>query len=41
MRVSVFKMSVYGCRIRGAVFDNTVTAGKLWWEDGMKYMALL
>src|SRR6516162_4315630 len=40
-RVSVLKMSAYGCRIRGAVFDNTVTAGKLWWEDGMKYMALL
>ena len=41
MRVSVFEMSIYGCRIGGAVFDNTVTAGKLWWEDGMKYMVLL
>ena len=37
----VFKISLCGCRIRGAVFDNTVTAETLSWEDGMKYIALL
>lgn len=37
----VFKISLGGCRIRGAAFDNTVTAEPLSWEDGMKYIALL
>ena len=37
----MFETSPRGCRIRGGVFDNTVTAETLSWEDEMKYMALL
>ena len=35
------RFSSRGCRIQGAVFDNTVTAETLWREDGMRYIALL
>src|SRR5262249_1645105 len=31
----------HGCRIRAVVFDITVTAETLSWEDAMKYIALL
>ncbi len=41
VRVPVLEIFFRGCRVRGAVFDNTVTAGTLWWEDDMKYIALL